>query len=202
MVITEKEQNLNRWQQHFSVLLNIPSIITSKALDAVLVHPYCNIFDSVPTLDKVSKAVTAMKNSKAPGADGIPAEIFKHSDVKLQRRLHKLFVNIWHSEETLQDFKDASVVTNFKKGDKSDCGNYRGKSLLRIAGKINFHSPFVQYSRQGSARVAVWFQTKKTKKRNGRHDFCCSSATRKVQRTTAELIHSLHRLNQGFWHSQ
>ena len=70
-------------QQHFSVPLNTPSIIISEALDAVVVHPERNILDTVPILDEVSTAMTAMKNSKALGADGIPAEIFKHGGVKL-----------------------------------------------------------------------------------------------------------------------
>ena len=38
--------------------------------------------------------------------------------------------------EVPSDFKNALIVTIFKKGDKSICGNYRGISLLSTAGKV------------------------------------------------------------------
>ena len=44
------------------------------------------------------------------------------------------------TEETIssvpQAWKDASIVTIYKKGERTDCGNYRGISLLCIASKI------------------------------------------------------------------
>jgi len=39
--------------------------------------------------------------------------------------------------ELPRDFKDAIIVMLYKrKGEKQDCGNFRGISLLSIAGKI------------------------------------------------------------------
>ena len=35
-----------------------------------------------------------------------------------------------------QDWKDAQLITLFKKGDRRQCGNYRGISLLSIPGKV------------------------------------------------------------------
>ena len=35
-----------------------------------------------------------------------------------------------------QDWKDANFISIFKKGSRKECGNYRGISLLSIAGKI------------------------------------------------------------------
>ena len=42
----------------------------------------------------------------------------------------------WEVVSVQQAWKDASIVPIYKKGDRTDCGNYRGISLLSIAGKI------------------------------------------------------------------
>jgi len=52
--------------------------------------------------------------------------------------LYELFYNIWTTTaEVPQDFKDATIVTIYKrKGDCSECENHLGISLISIAGKI------------------------------------------------------------------
>jgi len=77
-----------------------------------------------------------MKCGKAAGADGIPAQVFKHGGSELSRRLQKLFLCIWTTESVPVDLRDGLIVTIFKKCDKTLCSNYRGISLLSIAGKI------------------------------------------------------------------
>ena len=45
--------------------------------------------------------------------------------------------SIWDQENTPEDFHDALIVALYKnEGSKADCGNYRGISLLSMAGKI------------------------------------------------------------------
>lgn len=49
----------------------------------------------------------------------------------------KLQLNqIWEKEEVPEDWKVAHIVPLFKKGNPAECGNYRGISLLSIAGKV------------------------------------------------------------------
>ena len=89
------------------------------------------------TLLEVRAAIQAMKSNKAPGPDGIPAEICKSSEALAEQLLHNLLAHIWEKEDVPQQFKDANIVTILKrKGSKSDYSNYRGISLLAIAGKI------------------------------------------------------------------
>ena len=69
--------------------------------------------------------------------DGIPAELFKSAGPVALEAFHSLLTSIWEEEKLPKDFRDASVVSLFKnKGSRTDCGNYRGISLLSIAGKI------------------------------------------------------------------
>ena len=86
--------------------------------------------------EEVSKAVKRMKCNITSGGDGIPAEVNKHGGATLVRHLHRIFLKIWNNEEVPQELKDASIVTIFKKGSRTECGNCSGISLLSVAGEI------------------------------------------------------------------
>ena len=61
----------------------------------------------------------------------------KRPDLTKVKRLTEYLCHCWHDGEIPQDLKDARIVHLYKgKGDKSSCDNYRGISLLAIAGKI------------------------------------------------------------------
>ena len=87
-------------------------------------------------MKELTDAINATQDGKASGWCGIPGEIWKHGRLELMLRLHKLILQIWNHEKVPQDWKDASIVPSFKKGSHKECGNYRGISLLSIAGKI------------------------------------------------------------------
>ena len=103
---------------------NVPSVQVRVELDDVI-H-----------IEEVRKAVKQMKCNKASGGDSIPAEVYKHGGTTLVHYLYRMFLKIWDNEEVPQELKDASIVTIFKKGSRTECGNYRGFSLLSVAGKI------------------------------------------------------------------
>jgi hypothetical protein len=44
--------------------------------------------------------------------------------------IHKLFNSIWNKEELSHNWKESIIAPVHKKGDKTDCKNYRGISLL------------------------------------------------------------------------
>jgi hypothetical protein len=53
--------------------------------------------------------------------------------------IHKLICSLWYKEELSQLWKESVIVPIHRKGDKTDCNNYRGVSLLSIAYKILYN---------------------------------------------------------------
>ncbi|XP_076031048.1 uncharacterized protein LOC143019264 [Oratosquilla oratoria] len=93
--------------------------------------------NDLPTLAEVKEAINTLKNNKAAGLDGIPAEIYKIGGNLLHYQLHQLLIKIWTNEELPSDLRDSAIITIYKKkGERSECGNYRGISLLATAGKV------------------------------------------------------------------
>ena len=133
---SDSKRVVARWSEHFQKLLKVPGDIDHEALDNIPQRIIKTSLDEIPTMDEMAKAIAGLKDGKAPGGDGIPAEVWKHGGDNLFSRLHQLITNAWEVGSVPQAWKDASIVTIYKKGDRTDCGNYRGISLLSIAGKI------------------------------------------------------------------
>ena len=128
---------LKRWSEHLSELLNHINPTDRTIIDQLPQLPDIPDLNHTPSLHEVSHAVKGLKNNKAAGPDGIPAEIYKHGGQYMLHRLHQFIASVWTSKQLPQQWKDANIVTIFKrKGDKTLCDNYRGISLLSVAGKV------------------------------------------------------------------
>ena len=128
---------MDRWREHFQELLNRPSCADPDVVTKIPQRPVVHEMDNPPTVDEIRKAIAHLRSGKAPGQDGIPPEIYKVAETTITPRLHALFIQLWAEGGVPQDFKDAQITCIYKKkGDRSDCNNYRGISLLSIAGKI------------------------------------------------------------------
>ena len=92
--------------------------------------------DRPPSEEEVKKAITQLSTGKAPDADAIPAEVYKHGGDTLLHKLTDLFRRMWDDEVIRQQLKDASIIRLYKKGNRQLCDNCRGISLLAIRGKI------------------------------------------------------------------
>ena len=70
-----------------------------------------------------------------PGSNGILPEILVHGGHHLRAFLFVPFNISWTAEIIPSDWTDAIITILFKTGNRSQCGNNRGISLLSAAGK-------------------------------------------------------------------
>jgi sorting nexin-29 len=95
----------------------------------------------------VEIAIAKLKKYKSPGNDQIPAELIQAGGEILLSAIHKLINSVWNQEELPDQWKESIIVTIHKKGEKTDCNNYRGISLLSTSyKKIFFEYPPLKVS--------------------------------------------------------
>jgi len=75
-------------------------------------------------------AIENLKSHKSPGVDQIPAELIKAGGRTICYEIHKLIISILNKEKLPSKWKKLIIVPVYKKGDKTDCSNYKGVSLL------------------------------------------------------------------------
>ena len=83
-----------------------------------------------PSAFEVELTIEKLKNHKSPGIDQIPELLIKAGGRTIRCEIHKLIISIWNKEELPNEWKESIIVPIYKKGDKTDCNNCRGISLL------------------------------------------------------------------------
>ena len=158
---SDSKRVVARWSEHFQKLLNVPGDIDHEALDNIPQRIIKTSLDEIPTTDEMARAIAGLKDGKAPGGDGIPAEVWKHGGDNLFSRLHQLITNAWEVGSVPQAWKDASIVTIYKKGDRTDCGNYRGISSFHSGQDLREDPPqqtIYPHNTRGSSGDTMWLQ--------------------------------------------
>ena len=136
-LLTDFKDIRARWKEHFNDLLNQEGSAHSDACQQLKRKPTRNELCGEITKEELKKALKSTASGKAPGLDGIPSDILENGGKKLCDSLLDLFNRCLLSGTVPQNFRDALIVTIYKKkGDRAVCDNHRGISLLAIAGKV------------------------------------------------------------------
>ena len=91
-----------------------------------------------PSKRELKNALGKMKNGKAGGSSGILPEMVKVAceDEEFLELLLALVHAVWEERRVLQEWADATLIPIPKKGNLSDCNNWRGIALLDVVGKV------------------------------------------------------------------
>jgi len=131
-LVADPHSIIARWRNSFSQLLNAHE---DKDVRQAEIHTVEQLVPE-PSAFEVELAIGKLKNHKSPGIDQIPAELIKAGDRTICCAIHKLIISIRNKEELPEEWKESIIVPIYKKGDKTDCNNYRGISLLPTTYKI------------------------------------------------------------------
>ncbi|KAH7673194.1 hypothetical protein AAVH_26712 [Aphelenchoides avenae] len=88
------------------------------------------------TVAEVENALKRFKIEKAPGPDGITAEMLKAGGELLWEQLAKLFTDCMRKKRIPLKWKESRSVLLYKKGDPNDVKNYRPICLLPVIYKL------------------------------------------------------------------
>ena len=88
------------------------------------------------TIADVEFALNTMKNGKAAGHDGIAVELLKQSGPAGLQMLTAVYNEVLKTHTMPSEWRKGDVVSIFKSGDPTDCGNYRGITLLPVIDKL------------------------------------------------------------------
>ena len=112
---------MNRWAEHFQELLNRPAPPERPNIPAA--EADLEISCDRPSRGEIKRAIGLLKNGKAAGPDGIPAEAIKADTVNSTDTMYSLLGKVWLEEAVPADWKMGHLVKLPKKGVRRDFGN-------------------------------------------------------------------------------
>ena len=133
-VATSEEDNLRCWKEHFQRVLNAED--PEAEANIIPAAEVLDIETGPPSVVEVKSALRTLKNGKAPGIDQVYPDLLKVEEHLTAAALTEILGNIWTSEETPPSWKTGLLVKIPKKGNLSDCNNWRGIMLLPVTSKI------------------------------------------------------------------
>ena len=129
-LISNPIEVLSRWKRYGETLFKKPP--EERSLTRIEYEER----EPPPLLEEVEDAISRLRNNKASGVDGIPAELIKHSGGAGAIVLLKLVIRIWETCVWPVDWRTQELIPLFKSGDKKVCSNYRTIAMISHASKI------------------------------------------------------------------
>jgi hypothetical protein len=125
-LVSDCHSILTRWRNYLLQLVNVHGDNDVRLTE---IH-IAELQVPEPSAFEVEMAIEKLKRYKSPGIDQIPAELTKAGGSKICSEIHKLINSIWNRQKLPEQWKELIIISVYKKGDKTDCSNYRGISLL------------------------------------------------------------------------
>ena len=133
--LNSKVEIKQRWKQHYEELYNDGNPVDRTVLEEL---PVINSHEQMPDImeEEVETAIKNLKRKKAPGEDNITAEMIQAGGSCSVEMMHRLCNKIYYDKDCPRDWGKVIIVPIHKKGDRTECGNYKAISLISVPGKV------------------------------------------------------------------
>ena len=135
-MLQSKENIKQRWTEYCSSLYKDPGGGDGMVKELEDISPPEDEDAQDILYSEVQAAIRALKKNKSPGSDGITAEMLQAGGDPLARQIHMLCNKAWHEGTIPGEWGKSILVPIPKKGDLSNCSNYRTISLINHTGKV------------------------------------------------------------------
>ena len=151
--LTKEDDIKHRWKEYFEDILNCddpPLLIPSRP------NPYTRYIDMRPiSNEELNNLFVKLQNKISPGEDRLSADMLNALGQLGMHAHRKLLNNVCLVEQVPSDWKRGIIVRVPKKGDLSNCANWRGMTLLTVIRKILSH---IIYNRIKDAIFGVLYE--------------------------------------------
>jgi len=125
-LVADSHSIVVRWRNYFSQVFNVHGV---KDVGRAEIYT-AELLVPEPSTVEVELAIDKLKSHKSPGINQILAELIKAGSRTICLEINKLISSIWEKEKLPEERKESVSIPIHKKGDRADCNNYRGISLL------------------------------------------------------------------------
>ena len=130
-ILTDENEILSRWRAYFEDLLNPVKALTHDTHEMTHLGK-----EEVSTAAEVATAIKGIKSGKTAGEDEIRPKMLKAPTGEVILWLTRVCQVAWKFGKTPRDWQTGVIIPIFNKGDRKQCTNYRGISLLSLPGKV------------------------------------------------------------------
>ncbi|XP_064109581.1 uncharacterized protein LOC135217543 [Macrobrachium nipponense] len=132
-LLVDREEIEERWVEHFRTLLNRTAPLEQPGENGEII---LGEDGEESTTEEILEIINHLKTNNSAGLDEISAELLKYGGRQLQEAMAKIVIEFWRREEIPEEWEEGLFVPIHKKGDRTECGNYRGICLLTVGYKI------------------------------------------------------------------
>lgn len=137
-ILMDREKIKDRWTEYCRELYSETEQTNRKLLEElrVITPPTEDDANDGILYEEVERAVKHLKKNKSPGTDGITAEMIQGGGEDMTKAIHEICKQVWREGTIPEEWTKSVLVTIPKKGDLTQCTNYRTIALVNHMGKV------------------------------------------------------------------